>query len=95
MSALPPLSDVDEVRRAVYRAVRERAVTEDPEGFELTTNSEVEITGDSARVTSVRLVLGGAPREPRIVAGERVVDELTRGADGRWTVVGRTRLTVS
>ncbi|GAA1845934.1 hypothetical protein [Actinomadura bangladeshensis] len=95
MSALPPLSDVDEVRRAVYRAVRERAVTEDPEGLELITNSEVEIIGDSARVTSVRLVLGGAPREPHIVAGERVVDELTRGADGCWTVVGRTRPTVS
>ena len=90
MNALPPLSAIDEVRQALYRAVRERGLVDAPDGLELTANPEIAITGDSAKVTSVRLVLGGAPRNPHIVSGERVVDELVRGADGSWTVVRRT-----
>ncbi|SDG35635.1 hypothetical protein [Pseudonocardia oroxyli] len=89
MSAFPPLSEVDEVRLALYRAVRERGDTEESNALELTTNAEVEITEGSARVTSIRLVLGGVPRDPHIVSGERVVDELVRAADGSWTVVRR------
>jgi hypothetical protein len=73
------------VRQALYRAVRDRAL---PDELEMLTNSEVEIDGDAARVTSIRVVLGGEARDPRVVAGDRVVDELSRGPDGSW-VVGR------
>jgi hypothetical protein len=74
-------ADIREIRQALYRAVRAAGSTDE---VEMISNSEVEIRGDTARVTSVRLLLGGDTRAPRILAQGRVRDEFVRGTDGRW-----------
>jgi probable F420-dependent oxidoreductase len=74
-------ADIREIRQALYRAVRAAG---SPDEVEMLSNSEMEIRGDTARVTSVRLLLGGDTRTPRILAQGRVRDEFVRAADGRW-----------
>jgi len=80
-------ADICEIRQALYRAVRAAGSTDE---VEMISNSEVEIMGDTARVSSVRLLLGGDTRAPRILAQGRVRDEFVRAADGRWALRQRS-----
>jgi hypothetical protein len=80
-------ADETAVRHALYHAAREGS---DEDRMELIVNTVIEVSGSAARASSVRLVLGGDPRSPRLVACHRVADDLARRPDGQWELTRRT-----
>jgi hypothetical protein len=80
-------ADETAVRHALYRAARDES---DEDCLELIVNTVVEVSGNAARASSVRLVLGGDPRSPRFVACHRIADDLARRPDGQWELTRRT-----
>ena len=83
---IEPGDDQTAVRYALFRAAEEATHGKE---VDLIVNTVVEIDGDRAWASSVRLRLGETDRAPQLITCDRIYDELVRLPSGQWKIAPR------